>query len=153
MELNREQVEKAMDWLDCLVGYSSNDSEMAMRTYQLLGILYDTCEELTEKNAIQTITAIELDKQVQRLTEDNERLRAESENESILWRQHFESIYQTAKETVKAGTVRKMQERLNEAFNSHSYNCRDCIKSKVDQIAKEMLEGVDTKAIRAALRG
>ena len=43
----------------------------------------------------------------------------------------------------KVDTVRKMQERLNEAFNSHNYNCRDCIKSKVDQIAKELLEEID----------
>lgn len=49
MELNKEQVEKAMDWLDSLVG-NSNDSDMAMMSYQLLGILYDTCEELTEEN-------------------------------------------------------------------------------------------------------
>ena len=49
MELNAETVKKALDWLDSLVG-NSNDSEMAMFTYQLLGILYDTCEELTEEN-------------------------------------------------------------------------------------------------------
>lgn len=46
MELNREQIEKALDWLDSLVG-NSNDSDIALFTYQLLGILYDTCEELT----------------------------------------------------------------------------------------------------------
>ena len=63
MELNREQIEKALDWLDSLVG-NSNDSDIALFTYQLLGILYDTCEELTEKNAIQVVTLIELDKQV-----------------------------------------------------------------------------------------
>lgn len=49
MELNREQIKKALDWLDSLVG-NSDDSDIAMFTYQLLGILYDTCEELTEKN-------------------------------------------------------------------------------------------------------
>ena len=74
MELNAEMIKKALDWLDSLVG-NSNDSDIAMFTYQLLGILYDTCEELTEKNAIQVVAAIELDKQVERLTEENERLK------------------------------------------------------------------------------
>lgn len=49
MELNREQIIKALDWLDSLVG-NSNDSDNAVFVYQLLGILYDTCEELTEEN-------------------------------------------------------------------------------------------------------
>lgn len=49
MELNEEVVKKAMDWIDSLVG-NSNDSDIAMFTYQLLGILYDTCKELTEDN-------------------------------------------------------------------------------------------------------
>ena len=49
MELNEEVVKKSLDWLDSLVG-NSNDSDMALFTYQLLGILYDTCEELTEDN-------------------------------------------------------------------------------------------------------
>ena len=42
-------------------------------------------------------------------------------------------------EELKTTTVQKMQEKLNEAFNHHSYNCRDCIKAKVDQVTKEML--------------
>jgi hypothetical protein len=49
MELNEEVVKKSLDWLDSLVG-NSNDSDIALLTYQLLGILYDTCEELTEEN-------------------------------------------------------------------------------------------------------
>lgn len=48
MELNEEVVKKSLDWLDSLVG-NSNDSDIALLTYQLLGILYDTCEELTEQ--------------------------------------------------------------------------------------------------------
>lgn len=47
------------------------------------------------------------------------------------------------KADVRADTVRKMQERLNKAFDTHSYNCRDCIKSKVDQVAKEMIDADD----------
>lgn len=49
MELNAEMIKKALDWLDSLVG-NSNDSDMAQFTHSLLGILYDTCEELTEEN-------------------------------------------------------------------------------------------------------
>ena len=70
--------------------------------------LNDENERLREQNAIQVVTAIELEKQI---------------------------------EFVRVDTVRKMKERLNEAFNSHSYNCRDCIKSKVERVANELLEG------------
>lgn len=40
----------------------------------------------------------------------------------------------------KADTVRRMQERLKEAFERHPSSCGDCIKRTVDQIAKEILE-------------
>ena len=152
MELNSEQVKKALDWLDSLVG-NSNDSDMALFTYQLLGILYDTCEELTEKNAIQVITAIELDKQVERLTEENkawqmqliseeekadkayyelacevEDLRAENERlkarviDENNLRRMAEEMLANGMSVVKADTVRKMQERLKSLLKTDYIN-------------------------------
>ncbi len=116
MELNREQIQKALDWLDSLVG-NSNDSDIAMLTYQLLGILYDTCEELTEKNAIQAVTAIELDKQVERLTEENER--------------------------AKAYTVKKVQEIISKEIKSLRKDgftfTASVLKATKDKIEKEIL--------------
>ena len=76
---------------------------------------------------------------IEQLTEENERLRAEAENQSILWKQHFESIYETAKETLKADTVRKMVEKITEhATNGYPRKVRLDV---IDQIAKEMEEG------------
>ena len=107
MELNAEQIKKALDWLDSLVG-NSHDSDIAMFTYQLLGILYDTCEELTE---------------------ENERLSQSLANSKLILANS------------KADTVRKMQERLNETVKCYPQRCGECFKQKIDQIAKEMLEG------------
>lgn len=162
MELNREQIEKALDWLDSLVG-NSNDSDIALFTYQLLGILYDTCEGLTEKNAIQVITAIELDKQIKRLTEENERLnkevadlqdelKCEKETNAHLCSQYMlenhlrhqvEEMLANGMSVVKANTVRKMQERFNEKVAKLliSPSLQYQASFFIDQIAKEMVEG------------
>ena len=85
MELNRETVEKALDWLDSLVD-NSNYSEMAMRTYQLLGILYNTCEDLTHERTrhlsqidAKDVIINDLNEKHNRLLEENERLRAKYE--------------------------------------------------------------------------
>ena len=111
MELNAEQVEKALDWLDSLVG-NSNDSDIAMFTYQLLGILYDTCEELTE---------------------ENERLRTSTVD--------YRNIPDIIADS-KADTVRKMQERFNEKVAKLliSPSIQYLASAFIDQIAKEMLE-------------
>lgn len=42
----------------------------------------------------------------------------------------------------RADTVREMQERLKEKLEHYPKRCGDCFKEKVDQIAKEMLEGL-----------
>lgn len=160
MELNEEVVKKSLDWLDSLVG-SSNDSDIALLTYQLLGILYDTCEELSEKNAIQVITAIELDKQVQRLTAELTKKETEynelyeltedlrNENERLKKPRHIlmpDGIGGVKIETIpsadqiRADTVRKMQERLIEVFSGDG-SLADCICSLINTISKEMLEG------------
>ena len=121
MELKREQVEKALDWLDSLVG-NSNDSEIALFTYQLLGILYDTCEELTEEN--------------ERLRAENERLKARVLEENHLRRQ-AEEMLANGMNALKADTVRKMKEIIAEhATNGFPRKVR---LDDVNKIAKEML--------------
>lgn len=83
-----------------------------------------------------------------RLTEENERWRAECENQSVLWRQHFESVYQTTKETIKetikSNTVREFAERLkytlcinneeNTEFFDYSYTLET-----IDEVANKIL--------------
>lgn len=122
MELNREQVEKALDWLDSLVG-NSHDSEIALFTYQLLGILYDTCEELTEEN--------------ERLTAYVENLQhANTHLSNTLWDEVRETNIATT-----IDTVRKMQERLKTYYGNLSGKTLPAtVEYHIDQIAKEILE-------------
>ena len=198
MELNEEVVKKSLDWLDSLVG-NSNDSDIALLTYQLLGILYDTCEELTEKSKkweqaydCMDSACRELSDKCDRLTEENEYLktqltatearyesRKESDLEEVLeLRLNVEELteenerlkqlldykclygydgevmeycvqgpcphYEIKKELV-ADTVRKMQERLKEYLDDFYNSGEDAlldVPDLIDQIAKEMLEGV-----------
>lgn len=151
MELNAETVKKALDWLDILA-VDSIDGEIAMFTYQLLGILYDTCEELTEKNAIQTITAIELDKQVQRLTEENERLKSLCEakddiiNKIAANSEEIGIVAIRAISETKADTVQKYRECLHRELASleakDKFN-KEFFLTKADKIAKEMVESTN----------
>ena len=123
MELNREQVVKA---LECCTSEQGCGGCPYYPT--LIG-----CSRQAMSGALALI---------RELTEENERLRAEAENQSVLWKQHFESIYETAKGTVKADTVRKMQERLKKAFNFGHTIFEKSICDIIDQVAKELLEEV-----------
>ena len=49
---------------------------------------------------------------INRLQEENERLLKECGNQSTLWSNHFESIFETAKETIKAEARKEFAERL-----------------------------------------
>lgn len=150
------------------------------QAHEMLSESYDALEKtkdellaersrLAEVNALQTITLIEFDKQVQRLTEENERLRVELRDEiakgemcaEVIKRQDkekeimhesfvkLETLYKIERkrvDTIKADTVREMQERFTKEFDRmHKSNfltveVRQWI---IDQIAKEMLEGDD----------
>ena len=101
---------------------------------------------------------------IKQLAEENERLRAELRDEiakgemcaEVIKRQDkekeimhesfvkLEALYKIEckrVDTIKADTVREMQERLKEKLKHYPQRCGDCFKEKVDQIAKEMLEG------------
>ena len=122
-ELNREQIIKD---LECCKSEGHVCYKCSHRDVRI-GI---SCRDALSRDALSLINE---------LTEVNERLRAEVENQSILWKQHFESIYETAKETLKADTVRKMVEKITEhATNGYPRKVRLDV---IDQIAKEMEEG------------
>ena len=175
MELNREQIIKALDWLDSLVG-NSNDSDIAMFTYQLLGILYDTCEELTEEvndlkedKELYSVFCEDYKGQVKKLTEENERLRAENEQWRHDWERNQsqwekayekleaenaeqdEAILNSLKEMgkirreTKFDTVRKMRTALWANLSPYSNYTTAEVGALIDQIAKEMLEGKNEK--------
>ena len=115
MELNEEAVKKSLDWLDSLVG-NSNDSDIALLTYQLLGILYDTCEELTE---------------------ENERLRAEVSVKKKLLDEAENRYNETAKHFYKEG-VKDMKSEIKKTLSALCKGDVSEIHRMIDEIAKEI---------------
>jgi hypothetical protein len=91
-ELNRDEIISEIDIKIKYAKFINTDavvlsSKAAQFCLEHAQFYEQKIEELTEENeaiseryAIQVVTAIELDKQVQRLTEENERLRGENEN-------------------------------------------------------------------------
>ena len=140
MELNEGAVKKALDWLDSLVG-NSNDSDIAMFTYQLLGILYDTCEELTEENerlraevnrldALSDEMGVDIDVKLKTIFELEDKLKAEKADVMYF------------KDQIRADTVRKMHSEIKErCIKGGIYPA--FVASTIDRIAKEMLEGAN----------
>ncbi len=129
MELNREQIIKALEC--CPEQEYCRDCPYDIECMGMEFLILDALSLIKE------------------LTEENERWKAEAENQSIFWRQHFESIYESAKETVKENTVRKMLEMVkrrastvgNSYANGETVIIQYCVSPQaLDQIAKEMLE-------------
>ena len=143
---------------------NSNDSDIAMFTYQLLGILYDTCEKLTEERKDFEIRALRAEneaakykdrwetsrKDFERLADENERLRAEvadlrdelkCEKET---NEHLCGEYMSA----KADTVKKTLQRIKEDAIAVSLLSNppkfmlEIREDALDQIAKELTDGL-----------
>jgi uncharacterized small protein (DUF1192 family) len=85
------------------------------------------------KDALALITSQE--QRIKELTEENERLQAEITH----LEGHREADIKAFK-TLKADTVRKMQEKLKAKAKNNEWNGTICGED-IDQIAKEMLEG------------
>jgi hypothetical protein len=73
-----------------------------------------------------------------------EKWKAECENQSVLWRDHFESIFESAKETVRAEAIKEFAERLkkrleNGPFWDWSYEYITMFND-IEEIEKEMTE-------------
>ena len=59
-------------------------------------------------------------------------------NQSVLWARNYESIFETAKETIRAEAITEFEERLKDKSYTNNY-CEEVVRMKdVDQIAKEM---------------
>lgn len=125
--------DKIIKALECLL--STDDREFC----EAKGCPFADCDSCVEDVLIASLSLIK------ELTEENERLSgkvAEYEEER---KYHFEMSRKRIAEA-KADTVRKMQERLNKHF------CHDpaflgveqrMIMDVIDQIAEEMLEGIE----------
>ena len=136
MELNAEQIKKQMqDWSNgicenaCLKGECLNGIIVAC----------ENCMPNTVRNALALITSQE--QRIKELTEENERLREDNEIKS----QKRANIFEIANAFDRGRTdgVRKMQEALEHRIHSKlSYHGWYLKETVIDQIAKEMLEGV-----------
>ena len=151
--LNAEQIKKALEWcssggncINCSENnknpFLSKEGCMAVQMRNALALI----KKLTEKNAIQIITAIELDKQVQRLTEENERLLTVifKKEETMQMISQEKQAYYDELQTVRADTVKKMHHKIwlefSDCYEEETVSIGS-LRASIDQIAKEMLEG------------
>lgn len=85
------------------MGLNDNDIKKAL---ECCGI-EETCRECPLKNEVDCLDKLNhsLLDLINRQQAEIERLVAECGNQSTLWRQHFESIFETAKETIKSEAI------------------------------------------------
>jgi hypothetical protein len=124
-ELNREKIMKG---LECCASYD-RDASCGECPYMYAELAdNEICSNRMAEDALALI---------KELTEENERLT----KTNLIFARNVETVAANYYKLGCTDTVRKMQERLNEAFKHYPQRCGDCCKEKVDQIAKEMLEG------------
>ena len=80
-----------------------------------------------------------------------ERLRDECGNQSTYWSKHYESIFETAKDVIKAEAIKEFAERLKatDGYNNHTFD--DCASILVpeeyrkgrDEKSKEIWDTID----------
>lgn len=154
MELNAEQIKKALECCatkqfcafdtPCPWEYMHSGNRLYADALALINSQEQKIKELTElseaiseRYAIQVVTAIELDKQVQRLTEENERLKAPKYR--ILPDDRIEML--PTVESVRADTIRKFAERTKTYYrHTTSRPLPATVEYYIDQIANEMLK-------------
>lgn len=166
-ELNAEQIKKALGCCymqelehnencpECPYTdlYPNCSEYLGKDALVLIKELTEENEAISERYAIQVVTAIELDKQVQRLTEENERLQKALNTDISIVRvsrgngktAHLRELGRIKVDAIRADTVREMQERFNDKVAKllMSPSLQYQASAFIDQIAKEMLE--DTK--------
>ena len=129
-----EQIEKA---LECCLVFLPNCEECAYSS--IIG-----CLRQRDRDVLALI---------KRQREEIEKLIDECGSQSVLWRDHFASIYETAKETIKAEAraearaeaIREFAERIKEQSYesidwSHGEHPLVCEFEIVEEIAEEMTE-------------
>ena len=132
MELNAEQIKKA---LELCKTPSANDCEACEYDGKCLkNGEYIGCVNLLIADALSLI---------KELTEKNERLKCHVNRLKKYDEERDIALHARLISETRADTVRKMQERLKEAFEHSGLYGVDAIERRIDQIAKEMLEGTD----------
>ena len=128
------------------------EAEKAIDLYgavlDLINRLQGKLDFMTEQRDGYMQDATDFSQENDRLKAEIERLRAECGNQSTLWSKHFESIFETAKETVKSEARKEFAERLHEYINGiierhempmfpFSIAFVSGIETKIDNLLKE----------------
>lgn len=133
MKLNSEQIIKA---LECCSPSGKHCTECVYFYRAVDGI----CAPYLMADALALINSQE--QRIRELIEENERLRS-----CVMSEEQVKTIAETTIklgiDTIKADTVRKMQERLKEQFRDKFGYRSDYIHELIDIIAKEMVEGAE----------
>ena len=81
--------------------------------------------------------------QIEKKDAEIERWKTEAENQSVWWRDNFHSVFQSAKETIRAKAITEFAERLkaHECLPEYPWNEPFVLARDIDQIAKEMTCG------------
>jgi GAF domain-containing protein len=110
---------------------------------QLERNIFALIKELAEANATQIVTAIELDKQVERLTEENERLKEKADR-------HLDNLKAVLEErsenTIVADTVREIKTRFALRYGTYTDKYMTPITEVfwlLDRIANEILNNTE----------
>lgn len=78
---------------------------------------------------------------INRLQEEKERLIVECGNQSTLWSKHFEGIFETAKETIKAEAYKEFAERLIEKYGYYDWENKTIVypEDEINNLLKELV--------------
>ncbi len=135
--INRQQAEIADERAKgniCAEVIARQDKEIAKYKAEI--------KNYSRNNRSLTGAVTEMQKALKKRSAEIEKLRAECWNQSVLWNKHFEGIFETAKETIKAEAVKEFAEKLKQEVEMISYemcsNYQDTIDA-IDEAYKEMV--------------
>lgn len=141
MELNAEQIIDFLDKMDFFQGQRAGRELWGDKPFDV--------QEQDIANFSRDISLIKKyissqEQKIKELTEENERLIVTLKMNGAPFPEGLQIVHdfcEKGKRKAKADTVRKMQERLKEAFEHRGLYGVDAIERRIDQIAKEVLDG------------
>lgn len=155
MELNREQTEKSIDYLKRVLcnwgNWKTHHTRLVKAIEDVFALLLYNEQKLFElenrlkecENGYEGTLYLERCK----LHDAEERFKKLTDacaKEVDGWKKHFESLFETAKETVRADTVREMQGIIQGIIEFDIALTEDettYLLKRLDETAQEMLEG------------
>ena len=74
------------------------------------------------------------------LKKAGEMLMDEASSQSLLWKKHYESFFESAKEAIKAEAIKEFAERLKAKAYTNNYWHEVVLVSEIDNLVKEFTE-------------